>query len=69
MNCNCRWVETILGLAILVFTWWMVSWGKWVVTIAAAMIILHALMCKNCGACSNDVKMAPTKTAVKKKKK
>ena len=52
-NCNCRWTETILGVAILIVTLWPnflgISASWWIVVVAAVILILHAWSCKNCG--------------------
>jgi len=49
MGCNCKYVETVLGIIIIVFAWWQVGASQWIITIAAALLILHALKCTNCG--------------------
>ena len=51
--CNCKLTEIVLGVIILLFAVW--DWGidprfsKWIVGIAAVLLILHASMCKSCG--------------------
>ena len=64
MNCNCKWVETVLGLVILVVTIWPGILGagatRWVVIVAAALLLIHAWKCQNCGTCMPE-------TASKKK--
>lgn len=49
MGCNCRHVEIILGIIIIVFAWWQTGASQWIITIAAALLILHALKYTNCG--------------------
>ena len=68
MNCNCKYTETILGIVILVFVW-VDFYSKWIITIAAALLIIHALTCKNCGACQTCMPDAKSTKPVKKKKK
>lgn len=51
---NCRWVEGILAVAILVFTWWPTAIfsavaSKWIVLVSAALLLVHALGCRKCG--------------------
>jgi len=58
MNCNCKWVELVLAVVILVFTIWPsqilsagISW--WLVVIAAVLLIVHSLFCSKCnGICA-----------------
>lgn len=50
--CNCKVFEIIISIIILVFALWEVSYSKWVIIIAAALVLIHALTCKNCAACS-----------------
>lgn len=54
MNCNCKWVESVLAVLILVFVIWptqifsaTVSW--WIVIISAALLLIHSLSCRKCG--------------------
>ncbi len=49
MRCNCKITEIILGVIILVFVLWQVWIWDWIITIAAILLILHAIRCKNCG--------------------
>lgn len=49
--CNCKWTEIILGVIILVFAIWETAASKWLVVIAAALIIIHSLTCKSLAAC------------------
>ena len=45
---NSRFKEAFFGVVILVFTWWNVSASKWIVTIAAGLLILHGIACRLC---------------------
>ena len=56
MGCNCKLTEIIIGVVIIVFALWQIGASQWIVTIAAALLILHALKCENCG-----VKVSSTK--------
>ena len=62
MNCNCQWVVSIFAVVILVFAFWTTAWSKWVILIAAILILLHAWTCKNC-------KMPKMEMSTKKKRK
>lgn len=80
MNCNCKWFETVLAVVIFVFAVWpelvgMVA-SKWIIAIAAVLLLIHAWSCRNCGMCSpkGEMKMstmprAPVKASKAKKKR
>jgi len=51
---NSRFKEAFLGAVILVFTWWSISASKWIVTIAAALLVLHGLACARCYGMSKE---------------
>lgn len=55
MGCNCKIMEIVLGIVILILTLWPMILGAkasmWIVVVAAALLVIHALTCKNCGAC------------------
>ena len=42
------WCEAILGLIILVFALMQQEWAKWVVVVAAVVLIIHSFTCKTC---------------------
>lgn len=48
-NSNCKATETVLALVILVFALWQTTFSKWVIVVAAILLLLHAFSCKNCG--------------------
>ena len=50
--CNCKVGEIIFGIVILVFTFWETAASQWIVAIAAALLIIHALACKNLASCA-----------------
>jgi len=56
MNCKCNWVEAILAIIIIVFAY-MPGSSKWVIIIAAILLLLHALICKNCQMCEEPMSM------------
>ncbi|MBS3099471.1 hypothetical protein J4462_04615 [Candidatus Pacearchaeota archaeon] len=67
MGCNCKWFEIIVALVILIVTLWpkLIAGASWWVTLIAAVVLLiHALMCKNCG----NWKEMPAKSASMEKK-
>ncbi len=49
--CNCKWTEIILGIVILVFAFWQTDASQWIVAIAAALVVIHALACRNLASC------------------
>lgn len=42
------WCESILGLVILIFALWQTMYSKWIIVIAAIVLIIHSFMCKQC---------------------
>ena len=44
MACSWKWTVIVLGIVILVFAWWMVAASQWIITIAAVLLIIHALI-------------------------
>ena len=50
--CNCKWLEIIVAVVVFVMVMWPALLGsdvsKWVAAIAAVILLIHALMCKNC---------------------
>ena len=54
MNCNCTATNVILGLLVLVFTFWQTVASKWIVVIAAVLLILHAFCCGKCMSCETE---------------
>lgn len=45
---NCKWVEALAAILVLVFTFWPQSYSKWVIVIAALVVLGHALFCNWC---------------------
>lgn len=48
MRCNCRWTEGVLAAVIIVFAVWptlifSATVSKWIVVVAAAILLVHAL--------------------------
>ena len=62
MDVNCRWIEGVLAVLILVFVIWptqifsaTVSW--WIVIVSAVLLLVHSLSCYNCnGLCVGMMK-------------
>jgi len=48
MTVNCKYVGTFLGLVIIVFALWQTGASQWIIIIAAALLVWHALTCKTC---------------------
>ena len=47
--CDCRWTEIIIAVVVIVFSViWSASWTNWVIFVAALVLLVHALTCKNC---------------------
>jgi len=49
MGCNCKCVEIILAIVILLFLFWETTASTWIIAIAAILLLIHALSCKKCG--------------------
>ena len=70
MGCNCKHLEIIIGIVVVVFAWWGDSFvgmnaSKWILVIAGVLLILHAWKCKS-ASCEMPTK---GKASPKKKKK
>jgi hypothetical protein len=50
--CNCKQSEIIYGVVILLFTIWKTAASQALVVIAAILLIIHALRCKDIAACA-----------------
>ena len=62
MGCNCKWTEVVLGVIIILFAVvFNVSWGEYIVVIAAALLVIHAFSCGNCGSCASPAPKAKSK--------
>jgi len=49
---GCKWIQVILFLVIAVFSMFVSgAASKWVIFIAALVLLAHALWCKGCNAC------------------
>ena len=48
MGCNCKMTESILSAIILLVALFGMGmmYAKWVIVVAAAILLWHALMCK-----------------------
>jgi len=55
MGCNCKWLEIIVALVVFVVVVWPGLLGTvvsmWLAAVAAIVLLVHALMCPNCGKC------------------
>ena len=66
--CNCKATEIVLGLIILVFAFWQTMYSKWIIVVAAAILVIHGLMCKNMSNCMPMPAKSPARKKVAKKK-
>lgn len=55
MNCNCKWLEIVVAIIIFIVAVWPcilgITGSKWVVAIAALVLLIHGLTCRNCSMC------------------
>ena len=59
MGCNCRVCEAVLAVVILVFTFWnSFAAAKWIVAIAAVLLLIHSIWCQNCASCNTEMPKA-----------
>ncbi len=69
--CNCKYTELVTGIVVLVLALWpnMISANvsKWIIVVAAVVLIVHSLGCKNMSCCDKDA--GATKSVVSNKKK
>lgn len=61
---NHRHWEAVLSVLILIFAFWQTMYSKWVIVVAAALILLHTA---GCGDCCSVEQAAPKKMAKRKK--
>lgn len=70
MGCNCKWCELVIAIVILVFAFWMTAWSKWIIVIAAIVLLLHSFLCRSCMMCEQHKGgMAKSMPASKKKRR
>lgn len=48
MGCNCSLVERVIAVVILVFAIWNTSASRWIIGIAAVVLLAHSFKCPNC---------------------
>ena len=66
MDCKCNWVEAILAIVIIVSATMAGASSKWVIIIAALLMLLHALFCRKCQMC--EPSMMESKSMKKKRR-
>ena len=71
--CNCKGTELVAGIVILVLALWPTIFtavvSKWIIVVAAVVLIIHALGCKDIACCGTDAGMEKPKAKKKAKKK
>lgn len=63
--CNCKITEIILSIVVILFAFVNAAYAKWIVVIAAVLLLIHAFTCRNLAACAAG--QAPAMPAKKKK--
>ena len=50
MGCNCKNLNVILGLIIIIFSF-VSFYSQWIIVVAAVLIVIHAMKCDqmSCG--------------------
>ncbi len=54
--CNCKLTEIIVALVILAVSFITIPYAKWVIIIAAAVLLIHGLGCKDIASCCEEIK-------------
>lgn len=65
---TCHFGMWLLPLIILVFAIWQTAYSKWIIIIAAALLLIHVLFCSCCKSCEVSKKAKPKRKPKKKKK-
>ena len=72
MKGNCKWIQAVLLLVILIVTIWPNLIGAtasfWVIIVAAILLLIHACTCKSCRTGMSDMSSKAVKTPSKGKK-
>ena len=63
--CNCKLTEIVVAAVILVFALYEATYSKWIIIIAAVVLFVHGLMCKDIACCNDDT----AKPKAKKKRR
>lgn len=42
------WCEAIIAIVILIFALWETTFSKWIIVIAAVLLLIHSFTCKKC---------------------
>lgn len=45
---NCKWIEAVMAVLIIFFSFYEWVYSTWVVVIAALILLVHVLICKVC---------------------
>ena len=65
--CNCKLTEIVVAALILIFAFYETTYSKWVIVIAAAVLLIHGLGCRGIACCGVGAKSKP-KTKKKRKR-
>jgi len=57
MNCKFNWVDSILAVIIIIFAYMGSPSSRWVIIIAAVILLLHAIMFKKDKMCDETMEM------------
>ncbi|MDP4039058.1 MAG: hypothetical protein Q8P57_00545 [Candidatus Pacearchaeota archaeon] len=62
------WCELIIGVIILIFVFVETQYSRWVIIIAAILLIIHSLACKKCFGGSSMAMSSGSNSKSKKRK-
>ncbi len=54
--CNCKATEIVVALVILAASFIVIPYAQWVIVVAAAVLLIHGLRCKDIACCKTDAK-------------
>jgi putative copper export protein len=63
----CRWLEVILLIVIIIFALVQTAASKWLIFVAAIILLIHALFCKCHSTCAKEPVKAKPKARRKRR--
>ncbi len=64
---NCKWIEGVLAVIVIIFALWQTSASQVILVIAGALFLIHALSCQKCGGACESPQMSSARPAKKRK--
>lgn len=54
--CNCKYLEAVFALLILIFSFVSTAYSKWVIVISALVLLIHSVSCNCHTVCKTESK-------------